>query len=106
MTGVKVYKRLHGLRRGNMNQDDYDELNNLINDNYTGETGLTLKGEILPYRTEVGFTLPQQNEGKVLIHMKRGSFLENVEKDICAFESLAFGIMQMDGIFTDIIAMG
>ena len=75
-----------------MNRDDYDELNNLIRDNYTGETELTLKGEILPYRTEVGFTVPQQNEGKVLIYMKGGSFLENVEKDIGAFESLAFVI--------------
>ncbi len=75
-----------------MNQNDYDELNKLILENYTGETELTLKGEILPYRTEVGFTLPRQNENKVLIHMKGGSFLENIEKDVGAFESLAFVI--------------
>ena len=75
-----------------MNRNDYDELNKLIHDNYTGETGQTLKGEILPYRMEVGFTLPQKNEGKVLIHMKGGSFLENIEKDVGAFESLAFVI--------------
>ncbi len=92
MTKVRAYKTLWGQRRGKINQDDYDELNNLIRDNYTSETELTLKGEILPYRTEVGFTLPQQNEGTVLIHMKGGSFLENVEKDIGAFESLAFVI--------------
>ena len=75
-----------------MNQNGYDELNKLIHDNYTGETGRILKGEILPYRTEVGITLPQQNEGKLLIHMKGGSFLENVDKDVGAFESLAFVI--------------
>jgi len=75
-----------------MNQNDYDKLNKLIHDNYTGETGETLKGEILPYRTEVGITLPQQNKGKVLIHLKHGSFLENIKKDVGAFESLAFVI--------------
>ena len=75
-----------------MKQDDYDKLNKLFHDNYTSETGETLKGEILPYRTEVGITLPQQNKDKVLIHLKRGSYLENIKEVVGAFESLAFVI--------------
>ena len=85
MTRVKVNK----LER-RMNQDDYDNLNKLIHDNYTVETGETLKGEILPYRTEVGITLPEQKEDKVLIHLIRASYLEDINEDVGAFESLAF----------------